>query len=54
MLFFQYVPIAVEEYLRPMVAAEYNPDLPIDEQTDCLAYDAKWEYPKQQLKFGMW
>ncbi|RUS88306.1 hypothetical protein EGW08_003944, partial [Elysia chlorotica] len=32
---------------------DYNPDLPIDEQTGCLPYDAKWEFPKDRLRLGM-
>ncbi|XP_046352612.1 vascular endothelial growth factor receptor 1-like [Haliotis rufescens] len=32
---------------------DYNPDLPIDEQTACLPYDPKWEFPKDRLRLGM-
>ncbi|XP_059141244.1 vascular endothelial growth factor receptor 2-like [Physella acuta] len=31
----------------------YNPDLPVDEQTGCLPYDPKWEFPKDRLRLGM-
>ena len=29
-----------------------NPDLPIDEQTELLPYDKRWEFPRDQLKLG--
>lgn len=32
---------------------DYNPDLPIDEQTSCLPYDLKWEFPKKRLRQGI-
>lgn len=32
---------------------DYNPDLPIDEQTGCIPYDSKWEFPKKRLRQGM-
>ncbi|XP_074649974.1 vascular endothelial growth factor receptor 1-like isoform X2 [Tubulanus polymorphus] len=32
---------------------DINPDLPIDEQTECLPYDIKWEFPKDKMKLGM-
>ncbi|XP_056009649.1 vascular endothelial growth factor receptor 1-like isoform X2 [Ostrea edulis] len=32
---------------------DYNPDLPIDEQTGCIPYDPKWEFPKKRLRQGM-
>ncbi|KAH9507840.1 hypothetical protein Btru_053024 [Bulinus truncatus] len=42
----------LEQYLiQPQ--GNYNPDLPIDEQTGCLPYDAKWEFPKDRLRLGM-
>ncbi|KAL8622266.1 hypothetical protein ACOMHN_043789 [Nucella lapillus] len=42
----------LEKYLiQPQ--GEYNPDLPIDEQTGCLPYDPKWELPKDRLRMGM-
>ena len=31
---------------------DYNPDLPIDEQTGCIPYDSKWEFPKKRLRQG--
>ena len=41
----------LEQYLiQPK--GDYNPDLPIDEQTACLPYDAKWEFPKERLRLG--
>ncbi|CAG5121062.1 unnamed protein product, partial [Candidula unifasciata] len=42
----------LEQYLiQPH--GDYNPDLPIDEQTGCLPYDEKWEFPKERLRLGM-
>ena len=36
-----------------MPIPEYNPNLPIDEQTDYLPYDChKWDIPKNRLKLG--
>lgn len=29
-----------------------NPDLPIDEQTELLPYDKRWEFPRANLKLG--
>lgn len=29
-----------------------NPDLPIDEQTELLPYDKRWEFPRERLKLG--
>lgn len=29
-----------------------NPDLPLDEQTDALPYDRKWEFPVRDLTLG--
>ncbi|XP_057365386.1 vascular endothelial growth factor receptor 1-like isoform X1 [Daphnia carinata] len=29
-----------------------NPDLPIDEQTELLPYDKRWEFPRDRLKLG--
>ena len=41
----------LEKYLiQPQ--GDYNPDLPIDEQTGCLPYDPKWEFPKDRLRMG--
>ncbi|KAK3099579.1 hypothetical protein FSP39_006473 [Pinctada imbricata] len=34
-------------------SADYNPELPIDEQTSCIPYDPKWEFPKKRLRQGM-
>jgi hypothetical protein len=33
-------------------SGDYNPDIPIDEQTSCLPYDPKWEFPKKRLRQG--
>lgn len=30
-----------------------NPDLPIDEQTELLPYDKRWEFPRDRLKLGI-
>ncbi|KAF6016737.1 Pvr [Bugula neritina] len=30
-----------------------NPSMPLDEQTDALPYDRKWEFPVQDLTLGM-
>ncbi|CAH1777673.1 unnamed protein product [Owenia fusiformis] len=32
---------------------DYNPDIPMEEQTDSIAYDPRWEFPKERLNFGM-
>ena len=29
-----------------------NPDLPLDEQTELLPYDPRWEFPRDRLKLG--
>ena len=41
----------LEKYLIQPVG-DYNPDLPMDEQTGCLPYDPKWEFPKERLRLG--
>ncbi|XP_052280539.1 vascular endothelial growth factor receptor 1-like isoform X1 [Dreissena polymorpha] len=42
----------LEQYLiQPK--GDYNPDMPLDEQTSCIPYDAKWEFPKERLRLGM-
>ncbi|XP_013391626.1 vascular endothelial growth factor receptor 1 [Lingula anatina] len=41
------------DYLQDQPRHDFNPDIPIDEQTECLAYDPKWEFPKERLKLGM-
>ncbi|KAL4230476.1 hypothetical protein ACF0H5_010858 [Mactra antiquata] len=42
----------LEQYLvQPK--GDYNPEMPIDEQTACIPYDAKWEFPKERLRLGM-
>jgi len=48
----QYVMVPLETYLRASADAKYNPDLPVSDQVDCLAYDSSWEFPKECLKFG--
>ena len=30
-----------------------DPNMPIDEQTQSLSYDSKWEFPRNRLSFGM-
>ncbi len=30
----------------------YNPDIPIDEQPECIAYNPKYEFPREKLEFG--
>ncbi|XP_041359832.1 vascular endothelial growth factor receptor kdr-like [Gigantopelta aegis] len=42
----------LEQYLM-QPKGDYNPDLPIDEQTTCISYDPKWEFPKDRLRLGM-
>ncbi|VDI41565.1 FMS-like tyrosine kinase 1 [Mytilus galloprovincialis] len=34
-------------------SGDYIPDIPINEQTSCLPYNAKWEFPKKRLTQGM-
>ena len=29
-----------------------NPDLPVEEQTEQLPYDTRWEFPRHRLKLG--
>lgn len=42
----------LEQYLiQPK--GDYNPDMPLDEQTSCIPYDPKWEFPKERLRLGM-
>ena len=41
----------LEQYLM-QPKGDYNPDLPIDEQTTCISYDPKWEFPKDRLRLG--
>ena len=48
----QYVMVPLETYLRASTDAKYNPELPVTDQIDCLAYDSSWEFPKECLKFG--
>jgi FMS-like tyrosine kinase 1 len=40
-----------QEYLLG-AKGSYNPDIPIDQQTDCIPYDSKWEFPRERLTFG--
>ena len=49
----QYIRVPYETYLHAAATAKYNPDLPVSDQIDCLAYDASWEFPKECLKFGV-
>ncbi|KAG8197320.1 hypothetical protein JTE90_013447 [Oedothorax gibbosus] len=30
----------------------YDPNMPLDSQAELLAYDERWEFPKENLKFG--
>lgn len=30
----------------------YDPNMPLDGQADLLPYDERWEFPKENLKFG--
>ena len=32
---------------------QMNPELPLDEQTELLPYDARWEFPRNRLKLGI-
>ncbi|XP_043233883.1 vascular endothelial growth factor receptor 1-like isoform X2 [Amphibalanus amphitrite] len=32
--------------------AQFNPNMPIDEQAELLPYDAEWEFPKEKLILG--
>ena len=48
----QYITVPFEVYLQAAGTAKYNPDLPVGDQIDCLAYDSSWEFPKECLKFG--
>ncbi|PVD34956.1 hypothetical protein C0Q70_06237 [Pomacea canaliculata] len=42
----------VEKFLSQS-QGDYNPELPIDEQTGCVPYDPKWEFPEERLRMGM-
>lgn len=33
-------------------SSQINPDSPLEEQTELLPYDARWEFPKNRLKLG--
>lgn len=41
----------VEKFLSQS-QGDYNPELPIDEQTGCVPYDPKWEFPEERLRMG--
>ncbi|ELU15562.1 hypothetical protein CAPTEDRAFT_96849 [Capitella teleta] len=43
----------METYLQGTAEGKYNPDMPVDEQTEYLSYDANWEFPSNQLKFDI-
>ena len=45
---FQYLP---DDYLLGSKST-FNPDIPIQDQADCIAYDDKWEFPRERLNFG--
>ena len=40
-----------DEYLLGSKGS-FNPDIPIDEQPECIAYQDKWEFPREKLEFG--
>ena len=44
--------IGLEEYLLSNKDIAINPDMPLDEQTDSLGYNPKYEFPRERLKFG--
>ncbi len=31
-----------------------NPNEPLDEQTDLLSYDKRWEFPRNRLRLGIY
>lgn len=39
-------------YLSPPSGHKYNPELPLAQQLEQLAYDHRWEFPKNRLKLG--
>ena len=42
----------LEDYLIPQPSYTFNPEMPMDEQTECMSYDPRWEFPKKKLKFS--
>ena len=48
LFFLQYQP---DEYLLGSKCM-FNPNLPIDEQTESIPYDPRWEFPQNNLHFG--
>ncbi|XP_050417001.1 vascular endothelial growth factor receptor 1 isoform X1 [Patella vulgata] len=46
--------IKMKDYEQYLLApkGDYNPEIPIDEQTASLPYDPKWEFPKDRLRMG--
>jgi len=41
--------------LEPLLAGNptrINPQLPLDEQSELLPYDSRWEFPRNRLKLG--
>ena len=49
----QQVTVDHHELLLVESCARYNPNLPIDEQTEVLSYDLAWEFPINRLTFGL-
>ncbi|KAI0238310.1 Muscle M-line assembly protein unc-89 [Lamellibrachia satsuma] len=46
--------IGLDKYLLSSVRdVLINPDMPLDEQTDSIAYNPKWEFPRERLKFDI-
>ena len=43
----------LEKLLMPITKAKYNPELPLDEQTEILAYDSQWEFAGEDLIMGI-
>jgi len=44
--------VPLSTYLSPPSRHKYNPDVPLAQQLEQLAYDRRWEFPKNQLKLG--
>ncbi|XP_046453446.1 fibroblast growth factor receptor 1-like isoform X2 [Daphnia pulex] len=40
------------EHLLYGDSTQMNPDEPLDEQTDLLSYDKRWEFPRNRLRLG--
>lgn len=35
------------------IDGEINPEIPINDQTELLSFDPRYEFPKERLKLGM-